>query len=166
MMKTGLFVVWLFLSCSVVDVNAYKIENGGITTVNGSINTSYQVGTSVKLKCKGSSSYEHCNWYHNSVHAVCKFEYTYSVGELKPTHCNKQFIDRIKFVGNYTHHECNIILNNISKSDEGKWKCELQKYVFGPFPGAFASKEIYLKIDYTNQEKGICDIILIIQICL
>ena len=38
---------------------------------------------------------------------------------------------RVKYVGNYTSHECDIEVSNVTSEDSGLWTCNVQSYVIG-----------------------------------
>ena len=56
------------------------------------------------------------------------------------------YSNRISYIGNYNAHECKIELKNVSKMDQGTWKCEVESYVWGITIGVKASAAIELKI--------------------
>ena len=35
---------------------------------------------------------------------------------------------RVKYVGNYTAHECDIEVSNVTSEDSGVWSCEVESY--------------------------------------
>ena len=53
---------------------------------------------------------------------------------------------RVKYVGNYTAHECEIEVSNVSSDDSGVWSCDVESYVFGATSGYRAQKELTLTI--------------------
>ena len=52
----------------------------------------------------------------------------------------------MKYVGNYDAHECKVLLKNVSLSDQGRWTCEVELYVYGPARGSVANGEIKLQV--------------------
>ena len=74
-------------------------------------------------------SFEYCRWTHNN--ETCEFEWKW-VGSKVVSNCisnGGNFSDRISYVGNYKAHDCKVELKNVTKSDEGEWKCEVEEYV-------------------------------------
>ena len=53
---------------------------------------------------------------------------------------------RVKYIGNYTAHECKIELSNVSSDDSGVWSCDVESYLLGPNSGYKAQKELTLTI--------------------
>ena len=53
---------------------------------------------------------------------------------------------RVKYVGNYTAHECEIEVSNVSSDDSGVWSCDVESYVLGATSGYKAQKELTLTI--------------------
>ena len=49
--------------------------------------------------------------------------------------CSNILKNRVKYVGNYTDHECKIELSDVSEADKGGWICEMESYVFGSARG-------------------------------
>jgi len=56
------------------------------------------------------------------------------------------FDDRIRYIGNYSNHECTIELSNVSLEDDGEWRCEVVSYCLGPLPGKKDEKTITLNV--------------------
>ena len=52
----------------------------------------------------------------------------------------------MKYVGNYDAHECKVLLKNVSLSDQGRWTCEVESYVYGIARGSVANGEIKLQV--------------------
>ena len=53
---------------------------------------------------------------------------------------------RVKYVGNYTAHECEIEVSNVSSDDSGVWSCDVESYVLGATSGYRVQKELTLTI--------------------
>ena len=53
---------------------------------------------------------------------------------------------RVKYVGNYTAHECEIEVSNVSSDDSGVWSCDVESYILGANRGYKAQKELTLTI--------------------
>ena len=53
---------------------------------------------------------------------------------------------RVKYIGNYTAHECKIELSNVSSDDSGVWSCDVESYVLGATSGYRVQKELTLTI--------------------
>ena len=53
---------------------------------------------------------------------------------------------RVKYVGNYTAHECKIELSNVSSDDSGVWSCDVESYVLGATSGYRVQKELTITI--------------------
>ena len=53
---------------------------------------------------------------------------------------------RVKYVGNYTAHECEIEVSNVSSDDSGVWSCDVESYILGAARGYKAQKELTLTI--------------------
>ena len=93
-----------------------------------------QEGDNITLKCVADDWYEFCVWRHQN--NICKFEWKRRYGEVRKQECDSMYTHRVKFVGEYSRHECTIHLTNVSLSDEGEWICELESYVWGPLSGS------------------------------
>ena len=53
---------------------------------------------------------------------------------------------RVKYVGNYTAHECEIEVSNVSSDDSGVWSCDVESYVLGATSGYRVQKELTITI--------------------
>ena len=53
---------------------------------------------------------------------------------------------RVKYIGNYTAHECKIELSNVSSDDSGVWSCDVESYVLGATSGYRVQKELTLTV--------------------
>ena len=58
---------------------------------------------------------------------------------------------RVKYVGNYTAHECEIEVSNVSSDDSGVWTCDVESYVLGAGSGYKAKKELTLTVKSTGK---------------
>ena len=58
---------------------------------------------------------------------------------------------RVKYVGNYTAHECEIEVSNVSSDDSGVWHCDVESYVFGTTRGYEAQKKLTLNVKSTGK---------------
>ena len=38
---------------------------------------------------------------------------------------------RVKYVGNYTSHECDIEVSNVTSEDSGRWSCDVKSFRIG-----------------------------------
>ena len=135
----------------VVHCQAFEIVENIIDSTN---NYTDVETTSVILKCVSSDWYEFCSWKHDS--KVCKFEWKRRFGGVRKQDCDISFNDRIRFLGNYNKHECQVELSNLTLSDAGKWTCELQSYVFGPISGSLDKASLHLILDsglYINETR-------------
>ena len=65
---------------------------------------------------------------------------------------------RVKYVGNYTAHECEIEVSNVSSDDSGVWSCDVESYVLGATSGYKAQKELTLTVK--SMGKVFCAILL------
>ena len=103
-------------------------------------------------------SFEYCRWTHND--ETCEFEWKW-IGNKVVSDCisnGGSFSERISYVGNYDDHDCKIKLEKVMKSDEGKWKCEVEEYKFGSGTGAKVNGSFDLVVD--NENEGNFKIIL------
>ena len=117
-------------------VRAFEIVHKSI----GPSNTPLHVGSTVTLSCQSDSYFEYCIWRHKD--GVCNFEWKSKHNAVKMQTCTV-LSTRVRFVGNYDSHECKIQLINAQMSDSGKWKCEMESYVWGLTRG-------YIKKDYLD----------------
>ena len=53
---------------------------------------------------------------------------------------------RVKYVGNYDAHECEIEVSNVSSDDSGVWSCDVESYVLGATSGYRVQKELTLTV--------------------
>ena len=53
---------------------------------------------------------------------------------------------RVKYVGNYTAHECEIEVSNVSSDDSGVWSCDVESFVLGANSSYRVQKELTLTI--------------------
>ena len=53
---------------------------------------------------------------------------------------------RVKYVGNYTAHECEIEVSNVSSDDSGVWSCDVESYVLGATSGYKVQKDLTVTI--------------------
>ena len=58
---------------------------------------------------------------------------------------------RVKYVGNFTAHECEIEVSNVSSDDSGVWSCDVESYVLGATSGYRVQKELTLTVKSTGK---------------
>jgi len=97
----------------------------------------------VRLSCKLDAWFEYCTWRHNG--QLCQFEWKRSSNAVLMQTC-MGIHSRVKYVGNYTAHECEIEVSNVSSDDSGVWSCDVESYVLGATSGYKAQKELTLTI--------------------
>ena len=90
-----------------------------------------------------SFRFEYCSWRHNG--QLCKFEWKRSSNAVLMQFCRGMH-SRVKYVGNYTAHECEIEVSNVSSDDSGVWSCDVESYILGANRGYKAQKELTLTI--------------------
>jgi hypothetical protein len=47
------------------------------------------------------------------------------------TYNNNNVCDHVKYVGNYSSHECEIEVSNVTSEDSGRWGCDVQSFQIG-----------------------------------
>ena len=85
-------------------------------------NKSPHIGSDLIITCTSSSAHDHCIWKHNN--NVCKFDWDKRHRNVLNPNC-EAYGERLTFHGIYPAHECKMRLTNITKSDSGKWTCEM-----------------------------------------
>ena len=85
-------------------------------------NKSPHIGSDLIITCTSSSAHDHCIWKHNN--NVCKFDWDKRHRNVVNPNC-EAYGERLTFHGIYPAHECKMKLTNITKSDSGKWICEM-----------------------------------------
>ena len=58
---------------------------------------------------------------------------------------------RIKIVGNYENHQCQIELSGVRLRDGGNWSCEMEEYVWGSIRGT--SDKTVVSLTVVQQEE-------------
>ena len=134
--------IFLTLLVIVVYCHTFEIVENTINSIDNYTDVETR---SVIFKCASSDWYEFCSWKHDS--KVCKFEWKRRFGGVRKQECDASFHDRIRFLGNYNKHECQVELSNLTLSDAGKWTCELQSYVLGPISGSSDKASLHLILD-------------------
>ena len=101
---------------------------------------------SLKLFLISYFSFEYCIWTNIESGETCKFEWKFASKTVKRQACSNQFTDRMSYIGDYKSHECKVQLTNVTSSDQGQWKCEVEKYVWGLVRGTVAHANLNLTI--------------------
>ena len=86
-----------------------------------------QSGEGIDLLCVVDSDYEFCRWI-NPQQQFCDFVWKRATGNITTQEC--QIPDKVSFHGRYNDRECGIRINSASVEDTGKWRCEVEQYVF------------------------------------
>ena len=87
--------------------------------------------------------FEDCTWRHNG--QLCQFVWKRTSDAVEMQTC-MGINSRVKYVGNYTAHECEIEVSNVSSDDSGVWSCDVESYVLGATSGYRVQKELTLTI--------------------
>ena len=86
-----------------------------------------QSGEGIDLLCVVDSDYEFCRWI-NPQQQYCDFAWKRAAGNVTIQEC--QIPNKVSFHGRYNDRECGIRINSASVEDTGKWRCEVEQYVF------------------------------------
>lgn len=93
-------------------------------------------GRSLELKCKTNSNWEYCTWKHvqediEDGHVrECHIEWKWIKGGASIEKCDEELSGRVSIIGNYEKNECGLMIKDAVPGDSGKWKCEVEDYVF------------------------------------
>ena len=90
-----ILLLFLTLIVSIIHVSAIKIIDSGVSNSNKDNNLPINRGSTIVLKCKGSSSYERCTWIHGS--NKCEFEWMrgfpqFLSGKIRKRYCSRYFL--------------------------------------------------------------------------
>ena len=47
------------------------------------------------------------------------------------TDCDEDLETRVSIAGDYTNHECTLVINEVTVQDAGTWVCDMEEYKFG-----------------------------------
>ena len=105
-----------------------------------------QSGKNFDLLCAVDSDYEFCRWI-NPQQQFCDFVWKRATGNVTTQEC--QIPEKVSFHGRYNDRECGIRINSASVEDTGKWRCEVEQYVFlgRRGSGALRTSQIEVRVE-------------------
>ena len=92
--------------------------------------------------------FEYCTWRHNG--QLCQFVWKRTSDAVEMQTC-VGINSCVKYVGNFTAHECEIEVSNVSSDDSGVWSCDVESYVLGATSGYRVQKELTLTVKSTGK---------------
>ena len=103
------FMMWIFFFLFFASRQslAFQLIQSDISHPDGIV----AVGEKVTLTCTSDNYFEYCHWKHNNQH--CEFEWKRNDWAVKKQECSPGLHQRIKYVGKYVEHQCQIQIRNV-----------------------------------------------------
>jgi len=80
------------------------------------------------VMCQADQHWEWCRWIH--MDQFCDFEWVSSGSGIRQIGCDFPK-GKVKFTGDYTKHQCGLLIRDLNAKDRGIWMCEVEKYYTG-----------------------------------